>query len=69
MMSELTVEDVAELFWPNEKLHQLRVNTAWLEGVLDDLEIDDWYGWKKARIVIQKKGDNCFIQAKPRRIR
>ena len=40
-MSDLTVEDVAQLFWPNEELHQLRVNTAWLEGVLDDLEVGE----------------------------
>ena len=42
-MSDLTVEDVAQLFWPNEGA-QLKVNTAWLEGVLDDLEVGGWYG-------------------------
>ena len=68
-MSDLTVEDVAQLFWPNEELHQLRVNTAWLEGVLDDLEIGGWYGWKQTRVVIQKKGDNQFTRAKSRRLR
>ena len=68
-MLELTVEDVAQLFWPNEELHQLRVNTAWLEGVLDDLEVGGWYGCKQTRIVVQKKGDNRFIRAKARRFR
>ena len=68
-MSDLTVEDVAQLFWPNEELHQLRVNTAWLEGVLDDLEIGGLYGWKQTRVVIQKKGDNQFTRAKSRRLR
>ena len=62
-MSLLTVEDLAQLFWPHEESHQLRVNTAWLEGVLDDLEVGDWYGWKKTRIVIQKRGDNLFIRS------
>ena len=62
-MPELTVEDVAQLFWPNEESHQLKVNTAWLEGVLDDLEVGSWYGWKQTRVVVQKKGDNRFTRA------
>lgn len=47
----------------------MKVNIAWLEGVLEDLEVDEWYGWKQTKIVIQKKGDNKFIRAKPRRPR
>lgn len=68
-MSYLTLEEVAKLFWPNEESHQMKVNIAWLEGVLEDLEVDEWYGWKQTKIVIQKKGDNEFIRAKPRRLR
>ncbi|MAI37892.1 MAG: hypothetical protein CBB67_016695 [Alteromonadaceae bacterium TMED7] len=68
-MSYLTLEQVAGLFWPNEEPHQLKVNTAWLEGVLEDLEVDDWYGWEKTKIVIQKKGDNEFARARPRKLR
>lgn len=68
-MPELTIEDVAQLFWPNEESHQLKVNTAWLEGVLDDLEVGSWYGWKQTRVVVQKKGDNKFTRAKSRRLR
>lgn len=68
-MSCLTLEQVARLFWPNEEPHQLKVNTAWLEGVLEDLEVDDWYGWEKTKIVIQKKGDNKFARARPRKLR
>lgn len=68
-MSYLTLEQVAKLFWPNEEPHQLKVNTAWLEGVLEDLEVDDWYGWEKTKIVIQKKGDNEFARARPRKLR
>ena len=53
----------------SEESHQMKVNIAWLEGVLEDLEVDEWYGWKQTKIVIQKKGDNKFIRAKPRRPR